>query len=73
MNQKLKKEIKEWLEIIAFSAVGGLVVFHINSVLSPKTEKGTEPVKTEIVKTAASNDTIAQQTLNGVKQLKRQR
>lgn len=73
MNQNIKKEIKEWLEIIVFSAVGGLVVFHVNGMFEPKAKKDTEPVKTEIVKPATSNDTIAQRALNDVKQLKRQR
>lgn len=71
MKPELKKDIKEWIEIIALAAIGGLVVFHINGVFSPKSEKGKEPVKTEISKPAATNDTIAQHVLNNARQLKR--
>lgn len=71
MNQKLKKDIKEWLELIALSAVGGLVVFHINGMFSPNKEKDKMPEKTEIVKPTTPSDTITQHVLNDAKQLKR--
>ena len=71
MKPELKKDIKEWLEIIAFAVIGGLVVFHINGTFSPKSEKSKKTVKTEISKPAATNDTIAQHVLNNARQLKR--
>lgn len=71
MKPELKKDIKEWLEIIALAAIGGLVVFHINGTFSPKSENGKKTVKTEISKPAATNDTIAQHVLNNARQLKR--
>lgn len=71
MKPELKKDIKEWLEIIALAAIGGLVVFHINGMFSPKSENGKKTVKTEISKSAATNDTIAQHVLNNARQLKR--
>ena len=71
MKPELKKDIKEWLEIIALAAIGGLVVFHINGTFLPKSENGKKTVKTEISKPAATNDTIAQHVLNNARQLKR--
>lgn len=73
MNSNLKKEIKEWCELIAMTAVSGIVVLHVNGMFSPKTEKDAEPVKTETTKNVIQNDTIANKALNNVKQLKHQR
>ncbi|MDE6250525.1 MAG: hypothetical protein K2M34_02740 [Alphaproteobacteria bacterium] len=73
MNPKLKKEIKEWLEIIAWAAVGGVVVFHVNGLFAPK-NNDTEPQKPEQVQVAEKpiqSDTIVQQVLGNAKQLKR--
>lgn len=71
MNPKIKKEIKEWLELIALSAVGGLVVFHINGVFSPNKEQNKEPIKTEIAKPVTTRDTIAHRAIQDSIQLKR--
>ena len=36
MKPELKKDIKEWLEIIALAAIGGLGVFHQNQKTAKK-------------------------------------
>lgn len=73
MSSNIKKEIKEWLQLIAMTAVSGIVVLHVNGMFSPKTDKDTKQVQTEKVKPVATNDTIARRALNDVKQLKHQR
>lgn len=73
MSSNIKKEIKEWLQLIAMTAVSGIVVLHVNGMLSPKTDKDTKQEKTENVQPVTQNDSITNHALNNVKQLKRQR
>ncbi|MCM1294419.1 MAG: hypothetical protein NC311_02560 [Muribaculaceae bacterium] len=73
MNQKVKKEIKEWLELIAMTVLSGIVVLHVNGMFSSNKDNDTKQVQTENIKPVAPQDTIANHALNNVKQLKHQR
>lgn len=72
MNPKLKKDIKEWLELIALVAAGGIVVFHINGFFKPNTDtQASTPVQTAVTKIKNNNDTIVQNMVKDTLQLKR--
>ncbi len=72
MNPKIKKEIKEWLEMIALAAAGGIVVFHINGFFTPsKATTKTDKTIQATVNRALNNDTIVQNVINDTIQLKR--
>jgi len=73
MNPKIKKEIKDWLELIALAAAGGIVVFHINGFFAPTTNttQVPKPVQTTVTKNINNNDTIVQNIVKDTLQLKR--
>jgi len=59
MKQNTKNEIKDWLQLIALCAAGGIVVFHVNSVFGPTTPANAEQKPNGIERVVEKIDTIA--------------
>lgn len=78
MNPKLKKDIKEWAQLIGMALFGSFVLLYQQGyIFSDKEDDKTSPAKTEKVvqnpdsATVAQRDTVAMQVLRDAKQLKR--
>lgn len=43
MKEKTKKDIKEWIQLIAMAGVAGLIVMQLNGFVTPSESKPAKP------------------------------